>query len=255
VGLLDSPLLQRLRGVRQLGLAYLVYSGVKHDRLEHSIGVVAAAQRMMDCLRLHAQDRQQFGTRPDADVPSPDKREVQVVRLAALLHDVGHAPFSHAIEPLLEEWYSDELSDLQATVTDRFRGASKIAPAEAVALLLVVSDSMQRVLEHPSFGSEGPASETASAIAARLVGSRDDLRASYLAPIITGDLDADKLDNLQRDSLHSGLPLGLDVGRILSKLRVGRLTWAEVRPDVQPALQPSGSDTQYHPFGVAKAGR
>jgi hypothetical protein len=99
--LLDSPLLQRLRGVRQLGMAHLVYPGAGHDRLEHVRGVVEAAARMMSALERNAQHRRDFGDVIDKHVPLPSTKDKVIIRLAALLHDIGHGPFSHATEPLL----------------------------------------------------------------------------------------------------------------------------------------------------------
>src|SRR5580704_17633928 len=65
VVLLDSPLVQRLRGERQLGLAHYVYPGAGHDRLEHARGVVEAAERMLRALERNARHRSHYGTRPD----------------------------------------------------------------------------------------------------------------------------------------------------------------------------------------------
>ena len=77
--LIDAPIVQRLRGIKQLALTSLLYPGATHTRFEHSLGVMHVAGRMADHLELR-------------------KRERRLVRLAALLHDVGHMPFSHAGE-------------------------------------------------------------------------------------------------------------------------------------------------------------
>src|SRR5438270_9787214 len=69
VVLLDSPLVQRLRGVRQLGLAHYVYPGAGHDRLEHARGVVEAAERMLGRLERNAKHRRNYGARPDEAIP------------------------------------------------------------------------------------------------------------------------------------------------------------------------------------------
>ena len=81
---LDAPALQRLRYIRQLGFSYLVYPGANHTRFEHSLGTMYLADIMARQLML-----------------SPDER--QLVICSALVHDVGHGPFSHAIEPAMEE--------------------------------------------------------------------------------------------------------------------------------------------------------
>ena len=83
VRLINTPVFQRLRGIRQLALANLVYPGALHTRFDHSLGVCHVARLMAEQLRL-------------------DKSETRLVRLAALLHDLGHGPFSHVSENALE---------------------------------------------------------------------------------------------------------------------------------------------------------
>src|ERR1700733_7540775 len=95
VAILDTPLLQRMRGVRQLGLAQLVFPGASHGRLEHIIGVVGAVEEALRALsrqieRWNRDNRTQ-------QIPEIERREKFAIRLAALLHDIGHGPFSHAI--------------------------------------------------------------------------------------------------------------------------------------------------------------
>src|SRR3954447_22196067 len=86
VGVLDSPPMQRLRYIRQLGHAFLVYPGATHTRFEHALGAYHLTKRALGSL-----DERGELTR----VPEEDCR---AVRLAALLHDIGHYPFSHALE-------------------------------------------------------------------------------------------------------------------------------------------------------------
>jgi hypothetical protein len=88
--LLDSPLLQRLRGVRQLGMVHQVYHSAGHDRLEHTRGVVEAADRIIQALERNAQRRRQYGRSEDRDLPLPSPFDRVSIRLAALLHDIGH---------------------------------------------------------------------------------------------------------------------------------------------------------------------
>jgi HD superfamily phosphohydrolase len=111
--LLDSELVQRLRGVKQLGLAHLVFPGATHDRFSHLCGVLAAADRMVESIRRNAEHRKlavsnaQVAFAPLSDYAvSEDDR--YITRLAALVHDVGHGPFSHAVEPLLQMRYQSE---------------------------------------------------------------------------------------------------------------------------------------------------
>lgn len=82
--LLQRPELQRLHGVHQLGLAYLVFPGAHHTRMEHSLGTYQIANRMASALELPEQERRS-------------------VLAAAMLHDIGHAPYSHTLECVLEQ--------------------------------------------------------------------------------------------------------------------------------------------------------
>jgi HD superfamily phosphohydrolase len=90
VRILDTPEFQRLRGIKQLGTAYLVYPGATHTRFEHSIGCVHMTDRLLDAVNKNA--------RAAGIAPPVSAHDRRVLRLAALLHDVTHVPFGHNIE-------------------------------------------------------------------------------------------------------------------------------------------------------------
>lgn len=252
--LLDSPLLQRLRGVRQLGMAHLVYPGAGHDRLEHSMGVVEAAERMIRALERNAAHRRRFGRDRDETVPSVSDEERYSTRLAALLHDIGHGPFSHATEELIEARYSDEFRATVAVLRESFEGVTSVSPGETIATLIVLSGAMDRILTHRAFGAVLNPIELPVAIAARILGSRSCLKAGYLSGIINGPVDADKLDYMARDCHHSGLPLGIDLTRLISKLEV-----VVVTPDNAPnrELRKRAEDAperRFYDMGISQTG-
>src|SRR5437899_9145497 len=83
VELMDTPEFQRLRGIKQLGTAYLVFPSAVHTRFEHSLGTSWMAHRMVEAIRLR-------------QVISPD--DIRLIRVAALLHDITHIPFGHTLE-------------------------------------------------------------------------------------------------------------------------------------------------------------
>ncbi len=171
--LVDTPVFQRLRYVRQLGLAYLVYPGATHTRFEHALGAYHLARTTLAALG------EQGGL---AGVAA---EECAVVRAAALLHDVGHYPFSHALEEI--------------GVPHHERVARPLLTGGEVAEVLrarVAPDAPERVYA--------------------LVCGRGD---SPLRGLISGSLDLDKIEYLKRDALMCGVPYGeVDVDRLLNAL-------------------------------------
>ena len=173
--LVDTPPFQRLRYVRQLGLAFLVYPGATHSRFEHALGTYHLARRALSLLdergALRAIPRELWNT----------------VRIAALLHDIGHYPFSHALE---------EIGALHH---------------EEVARPLITAGPVSEALQS-TIGDEAPAEIMA------LIGGAS---RSPLQRLISGSLDLDKLDYLRRDAFMCGVPYGeIDVDRLLNSLTV-----------------------------------
>ncbi|MBV9109878.1 MAG: HD domain-containing protein [Gemmatimonadetes bacterium] len=180
VALIDTPEFQRLRHIRQLGLAYLVYPGATHTRFDHALGVYHLARRTLALLTERG------------ELEGVDAAECALVPYAALLHDVGHYPFSHALEELDGEWVPGD----HESHTARFLAAPRIAAAlEGVA-------------------NDGPARVEA------LVRGRS---ASPLQGLVSGSLDLDKIEYLRRDARFCGVPYGeVDVDRLLHALALLR---------------------------------
>ncbi len=173
LGLLESPVLQRLRYVRQLGLAFLVYPGATHSRFEHALGAYHLAGI---ALRLLDERGALHGIARD---------EPQVVRAAALLHDVGHYPFSHALEEI------------------------GVTHHEEVARPLLTTGSIAQLLDQ-SLGV-GAAERVFALVTGR--------SASPLQGLISGSLDLDKVEYLKRDAVMCGVPYGeIDVDRLINSL-------------------------------------
>ncbi len=173
LALLETPVVQRLRYVRQLGLAFLVYPGATHSRFEHALGawhLAGVALRLLD----------ERGALTGIDV-----RAQQIVRAAALLHDVGHYPFSHALEEI------------------------GVTHHEQVAHPLITSGLIADVLRN-ALGPSAP-EEVFALITGR---STDPLQG-----LISGSLDLDKIEYLKRDATMCGVPYGeIDVDRLLNSL-------------------------------------
>ena len=254
--LLDSPLMQRLRGVKQLGLAHLVFPGATHDRFAHSCGIVEATERMLASLQRNAQRRDQGSPLPTI---SPEHR--RVVRLAALLHDTGHGPFSHAIEPVVERLYKDQFSQLRKKAQTVFSLDNLPQTAELLVVLMVCAPKFVDVLRHGSFGGFSPQA-IAEQMVACILGARAvpspgrAVPPPFLTAIVSSSIDADKMDYLARDAHHAGLPIAFDTPRLVSKLE-----FLKCNQDTLPKKQSENVDfanahdeRQYFDLGLADGG-
>ena len=163
-------------------------------------------------------------------------------------------PFSHATEQLIEERYKQEFVSVVSVLRDVFEGVTVIAPGEAIATLVVLSEGMDRVLTHPKMAADTGSNRLPVAVAARILGSRSCLTAGYLSGIISGPVDADKLDYVARDCHHSGLPLGIDLTRLISKLEV-----VVVTPDNAPNQElrdraEKSPEKRFYDIGISQTG-
>lgn len=215
---LDSKPFQRLRHIHQLALSSLVYPGATHRRFEHSLGVMELAGRVFDVVThpdsLIQQIREQL-----PEVASPDKKSYwrRVLRMAALCHDVGHLPFSHAAETELlpEGWNHERLTRI--LIESEEMGAiwgnlqPPLTPEHVVKLALGPKHAK---------GLEFTDGET------------------ILAEIITGDaFGVDRMDYLLRDSHHIGVAYGrFDHFRLIDTLRILPPPQSEVDGSIEPAL-------------------
>ncbi|VVB84652.1 Deoxyguanosinetriphosphate triphosphohydrolase-like protein [uncultured archaeon] len=192
--IINTPEMARLRRIQQLGLADLAFPGANHTRFEHSVGTLFIADKMAKALGITGED-------------------LVKVRLAALLHDIGHSAFSHVVESVL-----------------------KRNPAYQPVMNGGKFESHEKFSRHIISGSFHTKPEIAGCIdnapfvfdeiAKMATGDIDALPKPYLAQIISNDIDADRIDFLLRDSYHTGVSFGLvDVDQIVGSLNLsgGRL--------------------------------
>jgi HD superfamily phosphohydrolase len=170
---LDTPTVQRLRYIRQVGHSFLVYPGATHTRFEHALGAYHLTRQAIASL-------EELG-----EIAPATSEDCLAVRMAALLHDIGHYPFSHALEEA-------------GFPSHEVLGVARLSKG----------DLGQRLVEIG--GKEFP-----TTVGALISGSSR----SPLQGLISGSIDLDKVDYLSRDARMCGVPYGtVDVDRLLSNL-------------------------------------
>ena len=184
---IDHPVFQRLRHVRQLAMEYFVYPGAVHTRFEHSLGVMELASQVFDHLVQY--NRQQIENDlkqvPELADGTLEKAR-QLVRLVGLLHDIGHPAFAHAGEKGIPGQDHEKVS------------------------IHVISSILNGLLDELFFPG-------ASAVLVRLMEKSPEL--AFLGQIVSGEVDVDRADYLLRDSLHCGVSYGLfDSAKLVESL-------------------------------------
>lgn len=174
VSLIDAPEFQRLRRIKQLGLALYTYPGAEHSRFVHSLGVMHLMSRALDRMRRHYE---------------LEDRSCAVARCAALLHDIGHGPFSHAIEAVLglrhETWSVAIINDPGTVIHQVLSRVDSRFPADVAA-----------AIDH-------------------------DFSPRCLSQLVSSQLDVDRFDYLLRDSLMTGAQYGkFDLEWVLHALEI-----------------------------------
>ncbi len=174
VRLIDAAEFQRLRRVRQLGLAHFAYQGAEHSRFTHSLGVMHLASRVLERLELKYE---------------LEEEDVTAVRVAALLHDIGHGAFSHVIESI--QGFHHEDFTIEAVTSEE---------TEVGRILAEYSPSLPE----------------------RVAGIiRGEFRPMALAQLVSSQLDADRMDYLLRDSLMTGAKYGIfDLEWIIKSIEI-----------------------------------
>jgi HD superfamily phosphohydrolase len=174
---IDTPVFQRLRRIKQLAGAHLTYPGAVHTRFLHSLGVMLTASKIFSHLANY------YPGKVDTD-------ELQLIRLAGMLHDIGHGPFSHTFEEVLSEK----------------RGMTH----EDVALMLISRTELKDLISKVGFTAEE---------VSRLSIGKNGSRSRWVNQIISSYFDADILDYLPRDSFFTGVEYGLiDSERIIDSI-------------------------------------
>lgn len=220
LAIIDSPIFQRLRDIHQTGLAFHVYMSAHHTRFEHSLGVTTIASRIFDEIRdRHYDDLHNIAkvVFQDNDAQKHIDRLRMELRLAALLHDIGHSILSHTSEQVYGKLSllvnaADELYAL----TGKTKGAGEVvsfcfAKTNAIGQLLkhaenhLLDNNQKDLIEKIDLNN----------VALIIVGRSCHPYLQFMGDIMSSGFDADKLDYLFRDALNAGLPLKYDFERYL----------------------------------------
>lgn len=225
--IVDSPPFQRLRNIKQLATTYLVYHGAEHTRFGHSIGVMHLADRAFCSATGNYQIEQ--GKPLFSDVDHAWYR--QLLRLIALVHDLGHAPFSHGSEALFDEGLEHEdftnkiiceteIAGIIIKIGEEFCREHKVGNAYKITPQLLWS----------IYGEKNP--ESNPQYMERLVDFK------FLKTFMDSELDCDKMDYLLRDSYYCGVNYGkYDLNRVIDSLTIYNNSQQNIR---QLALQKGG---------------
>jgi len=272
VALLDTPMLQRLRGVRQLGLAHLVFPSASHSRLEHIIGVVGAVEQIAAALTKQI-DRWNREHPSHHHLPAIDESDRFTLRLAGIFHDIGHGPFSHASEPILDVdssllpitatgWRQD-LKILREILKQKYSLHDEPAPSEVLAAAILNSEAVGRVLSNDKLFVKvfGAANDLQERMSLAIIGAIDaphdrPIPQVHLSAVISSQIDADRIDFLSRDAHHAGLEIGFDTQRMLARLEVLRIT-EQFLDDSELALREKAATTKdgiLYQIGIAASG-
>lgn len=229
---LDSPLLQRLRRIHHLGMADVLYCNATSSRFSHTIGVVEVAGRMAKMV----------SRKLDSGWKNIKGYE-EIVRMAAIFHDVGHMIYSHVSEVYFVHnksfpGYGDITSALTFFCE---KTSSECSLHELISIMIVNADETRRLFEFVSnylvweLHSKKDYRLFTEYISGLIIGIPIDSKILPYSQIINGAIDADKLDYLSRDSESTKVPIAVDIARIIQKIEVvsvNQINFSEVWNDL-----------------------
>ena len=217
IAVLDSPLLQRLQRIRQLGVAHYVFPGAAHTRFQHSIGTLHIIEELIESLN----------TRDNVQVIPASARAL--LRLTALCHDIGHGAMSHVSDNAMT------LDEACENLRLEFMGSAGLdarpSLSEMAAYYMIGSPAFRGLIEAAVRASNDRdlPEDAADKMQRAVVGLAIDDKIIGLQELISGPFDADKLDYMTRDALMAGVPAVTDIARLIRKVR-----YLEIEPKRAP---------------------
>jgi len=259
VALLDTPLFQRLRGIRQLGLTYLVYPTLGYCRFQHTLGVLARLKQVLG--QLEENHALRAGTKVSIEVLN--ERHRAVVRLAALCHDIGHCILSHVSESVIDKVPGHSTYPSAPKVIEayaRYAGRPSIPMSEVLAVAIVTSRPFVRFLHElaaPYASRMDHAAELARDAARLILGlpAERDPQSLFLGQLLNSGLDVDKLDYMLREAHFSGISLGISLEWLLKKLFVLDLSSEELPEDLKLRVSDFPASDKFRVLAIEKGGQ
>lgn len=224
--LIDTPLVQRLRTVKQLGFTYLTYPTGEYSRFPHALGVAHVVIEFLRAIDRRAETAPRPGGLQFVKFQETGLKECDVIH-AALLHDAGHLPFSHVPEKIMDARPSlftagkKTMGTLQAEAN--YATGRKLKSAEVLSLVLILSNRFGTVYTDFVRDGEDDADESLINIACLVAGVPPTNELSGIPEIISSaSVDADKIDYVNRDARNCGIPVGVDVARVFLRSAIVR---------------------------------
>jgi len=180
--IINTPEMQRLRELKQLGATYFVFPSATHSRFAHSLGVSHLAGEMMESLQKN---------QPELEI---NDRDIEITRIAGLIHDIGHGPFSHLYDEYVRRYDEDE---------HEVRGGKVFVKMVKKYKIPLDEDEVEKIID--------------------MVNPKDGLEMHWLYQIVANkmcQIDVDKLDYIRRDCYHLGIKINDTFSRLVSKVRV-----------------------------------
>ncbi|TYO94789.1 HD domain-containing protein [Desulfallas thermosapovorans] len=203
IAVLDSPILQRLRRISQVDVVSLIWPSGNHNRFEHSLGVAIIGDKFIRSLA-------------EKGLVKNFSEELYCIRMAGILHDCGHGPFSHMSEMLFQ--HCDDLKEEKKS--DPKLAATNPNAHEILSYLIVTSEAFKEFYNKNIATQVWGRKMDLDFIGELIIGYISDSQKGFLVDIINGAFDADKLDYIQRDSHFTGVQMILDLDRLFYTLDV-----------------------------------
>lgn len=256
VALIDTLLFQRLRSIKQLGLAYLVYPTLGYSRFEHTIGVLGRLKQILGSLQENLQDDHS----KEELTHITDQDNLNTIRLAALCHDLGHCLFSHVSEAVIEHLPGNDDYPSSLLISQAFDKLAnrKIPFSEIFTCSLVYSPHFVDYLSKigiPNISNHSKALKLAEKIAYLILGLPDEPKSLYLAQLMNSGLDIDKLDYMMRESLFSGITLGISLEWLFKKITVCSLPARQVPGGLLSRIRTFDHNSQFYVLSLKKGGQ